>query len=117
MAAAKMNLPVIEKGATYRHTLIWEDATGTPIDMTNCTAKLQIREDIFSPELLCELNTENNGLVIAPLTGRINLFISATDTSALVGFGGAYDLEIYRMNGDTTRLIEGGVAFKPEVTR
>ena len=117
MAAAKINLPVIEKGATYRHTLIWEDTNGTPIDLTNCTARLQIRADVFATELLCELNTDNSGIVIAQLLGRIDLFISAADTSTLDGLGGAYDLEIYRLNGDTTRLIEGGVAFKPEVTR
>ncbi len=117
MAAAKINLPVIEKGATYRHTLIWADANGTPINLSNCTARLQIRADVFATDFLCELNTDNTGLVIDPLLGRIDLFISAIDTSALEGYGGAYDLEIYRMNGDTTRLAEGGVAFKPEVTR
>jgi len=49
--------------------------------------------------------------------GKIELYISSADTSALVGFGGVYDMEVYFSNGDVIRLIEGRVTFKPEVTR
>lgn len=117
MAASKLNLPIIEKGATYRHTLIWKDSLNAPINLTGCTAKLQVRETIDSASPLLELSTVNLGLVITPLLGKIELYISDEATTLLNGTGGVYDLEVYFSNGDTTRLIEGKVTFKAEVTR
>lgn len=117
MSAARLNLPVIEKGATYRHTLTWADALNVPINLTGCTAKLQVRETIDSALILLELSTANTGLVITPLIGKIDFYISDEITTTLVGIGGVYDLEIYFANGDTTRLVEGKITFKPEVTR
>ncbi|CAB4169237.1 hypothetical protein UFOVP1516_67 [uncultured Caudovirales phage] len=117
MSASTLNLPVIEKGATYRHTLTWTDAIGAAINLTGCTAKLQVRTSITSSTVVLELSSVNNRIIITPLTGVIELYISATDTMALSGTGGVYDLEIYFSNGDITRLIEGSVVFKNEVTR
>jgi hypothetical protein len=117
MSASKLNLPVIEKGATYRHTLYWQDSLNVPINLTNCTAKLQVRATIESSIILLELSTSNLGLTITPLLGQIDLYISDEATTLLTGIGGVYDLEIYFNNGDTTRLIEGKVVFKAEVTR
>lgn len=117
MSASKLNLPSIEKGATYRHTLFWKDSTNTPINLTGCSAKMQIRDTIDSTVVRLELSTINNRLLITPLLGKIDLYISDIDTTALVGLGGIYDLEVYFSNGDTARLIEGKITFKPEVTR
>jgi len=117
MAASKLNLPIVEKGATYRHTLFWKDSTNTPIQLTGCESRIQVRDSIDSPDVIIELSTENGRIILFPLLGRIDLYISSTDTSALVGFGGVYDMEVYFTNGDIVRLIEGRVTFKPEVTR
>ena len=117
MAASKLNLPIVEKGATYRHTLFWKDSSNVAIDLTGCTAKLQVRESVDSESVIVELSTENDRIIIDPELGKIDLFISDEDTTVLDGFGGVYDLEVYLSNGDTTRLIEGRMTFKPEVTR
>jgi hypothetical protein len=117
MAASKLNLPIVEKGATYRHTLFWKDSSNVAIDLTGCTAKLQVRESVDSDIVIVELSTANNRIIIDHTLGKIDLFISDEDTTVLDGFGGVYDLEIYQSNGDTTRLIEGRMTFKPEVTR
>jgi len=117
MAAAKVDLPVIEKGATWRHTLLWRDAGGTAIDLTGAAARLQIRETAEQAEYLLDLSSDNGGILITPLLGQLELVISAALTGAVVGRSGVYDLEIYHANGEVTRLIEGSVVFKPEVTR
>ncbi len=114
--AATLNLPIIEKGATYRHKLVWNDSLGAPINLTGATAKMQVRSSVASPDILLELSTENSRIIITPLTGTLELIISATDTALLSGRGGAYDLEIVQA-GATTRLIEGKIVFKDEVTR
>jgi hypothetical protein len=117
MAAGKLNLPSIEKGATYRHTLYWKDKSNVAINMTGCTAKLQIRETISSPTVLLELSTTNGYIIITGTIGKIELYIPDEVTTLLVGSGGIYDLEIYWTDGDITRLVEGKWAFKDEVTR
>lgn len=117
MAAGKVNLPSIEKGATYRHTLYWKDKSGVAIDLTGCSAKMQVRESVDSSVVLLELSSANGGITITPLTGKIDLYLSDENSTLLVGLGGIYDLEIYWPNGDVTRLVEGKLAFKPEVTR
>jgi hypothetical protein len=117
MAAAKLTLPVIEKGATYRNTLYWKDSLNVAINLTGCTAKLQVRDTIDTVIPSLELSTLNGGIIITPLTGKIDLYIASNITTLLVGTGGVYDLEIYLANGDITRLIEGKVVYKAEVTR
>jgi len=117
MSASKLNLPSIEKGATYRHTLFWKDSANTAINLTGCTAKMQVRDNVEASIIRIELSTTNNRLTITPLLGKIELYISDEDSTALVGLGGVYDLEVYFANGDTTRLVEGKITFKPEVTR
>lgn len=117
MTAARTVLPSIEKGATYRHTLIWKDSTGNVINLTGCQAKLQVRESITSGNVLLELSTTNGGIIITPLLGKIELYLASAASTSLDGTGGVYDLEVYFSNGDVTRLIEGKISFKDEVTR
>jgi len=117
MPAAKLTLPPIEKGATYRHTLYWKDKNGTAINLTGCTAKMQVRESTDSTTVLLELSSDNSRILFTAIDGKIELYVSDEDTALLSGLGGVYDLEVYHPNGDTTRIIEGKIAFKPEVTR
>lgn len=38
--------------------------TQAVLDLTGCTARMQIRNKVSSPDILCELTTENGGIVI-----------------------------------------------------
>jgi hypothetical protein len=116
MSAAKVNLS-IEKGSTYRNTLYWKDSLNVAINLTGCTARLQVRDTVDTATFTLELTTANGGIIITPLLGQIDLYISAASTTTLIGTGGVYDLEIVFGNGDITRLIEGKVTYKSEVTR
>jgi hypothetical protein len=118
MSASKLNFPAVEKGATYRHSLKWLQPDNiTPVNLTNCSAKVQVRETVGSSVVLLELSTANGRITIDIPTGKISFYISDEDTTTLVGLGGVYDLEIYHPNGDVTRLTEGKWPFKDEVTR
>jgi hypothetical protein len=119
MTAAKVNLPVIEQGATYVHNLLWRapDKT-TPINLTNVSAKMQVRTTLESPTVVIELSTDNGRLSIDGPAGKIHLEITNEDTANLVPVKDAvYDLEIYHINGTVTRLVEGKLSIKAEVTR
>lgn len=118
MPAAKVNLPVIEQGATYRHTLYWKNtATNTPIDLTGCAVRMQIRTAADSPTVICELSTANGRIIVASLLGQIDLFIPSATTKAIKPITAVYDLQVTFANGDVVRLIEGNVVIKIEVTR
>lgn len=107
----------IYQGATFRKRLIWTDAANVPIDLTGCTARMQVRSEVESPTVLLSLTTLNGGITITPLTGTIDLFIRDVDTAAIKWESGVWDLEIVHPNTDVTRLMQGSVSVSPEVTR
>ena len=117
MAAATHNL-VIDKGGRYKKTFkkINTD-TRLPVDLTGYTARMQIREYQSSNTIIVELTTENGGITITPAEGKIDLFISADDTSAITKTKGVYDLELIDSIGDPEKLVRGSVRFPEEVTR
>lgn len=113
---AKLKLTIIQ-GATFRKRLIWSDESKTPIDLTGCTARMQVRPEIESPTVLLPLTTENGGISLTPADGIIDLYISAEDTAAITWESGVYDLEIVHPSTEVTRLVQGSVSVSPEVTR
>lgn len=84
-----------------------------PVDLTGCTARMFIRD--ASGELLLELTTENDRLVIAA-PGRLIITLTANETAAITWTQGRYDLELTMSNGDVTRWAEGDVVVSREVT-
>lgn len=115
MAAAKYKLK-LEQGATLRKVFTWK-ADGVEVDLTGYTARMQIRPDIASSDVLATLATDNGGITIEALPGTFTLFLSDIDTAALTFESAVYDLEFVAPNGDVIRLMQGEVTLSPEVTR
>lgn len=107
----------IYQGATFRKRLTWKGPSGTPIDLTGCTARMQVRAEVGSPTVLLELTTENGGIVLGGALGTIDLYTSDEDTGAITWDGGVWDLEIVHPGGEVTRLAQGSISVSPEVTR
>ena len=117
MAAFNVAL-VILQGETYDETVTWKAGDPSlPVDLTGCTARMQIRNIITSTEVLLDLTTDNGGIVLGGVEGTIQRIISATETSAIAWKVGVYDLEIYYPDGRVKRFMEGSVTVSPEVTR
>lgn len=117
MAAAKLKL-VIEQGATFRKLLTWKAGTPlAPVDLTGCTARMQIRATITAAEVLHELTTENGGLTLGGTAGTITMYISPIQTALMAWTAGVWDIEIITSAGDVNRLLYGPVTVSPEVTR
>lgn len=117
----EVNRAIIQ-GATYTQSLTWktaadEDATKTPVDLTGCTARMQVRAKVGASEVLLTLTTENGGISLGGTAGTIDLLIDAEDTAELTWSAGVYDLEIVYPGGQVRRLMYGTVAVSPEVTR
>lgn len=115
---AKLKLTIYQ-GATFRKRLTWTGPapTRTPIDLTGCTARMQVRPDIESATVLVELNTTNGGITLGGVAGTIELFISDEASAAFTWLSGVWDLEIEFASGEVRRLVQGTVSVSPEVTR
>ena len=113
---AKSKLSIYQ-GATFRKRWTFTAPSGAAIDLTGCTARMQVRGKITDAAVLLSLTTENGGIALGGAAGTIDLFVSAVDTAAITWTGGVWDLEIVYAGGDVTRLIGGSVSVSPEVTR
>ena len=107
----------IEQGATFVITLTWKDEEGSLVDLTGCTARMQVRKIVASETVLLELTTGNGRISIDVVKGEITLTVSATDTASLTWKTAVYDLEIVHPDSTITRLLQGNVIISREVTR
>jgi hypothetical protein len=126
MAAGRYSF-VIEQGATLNLELQYKDSTGTPINLTGCGGKMQIRPSVSSTTasitLSSSLAADGTGLNFSgsngatpPTSGSIGVYISAISSSMLDFNNGVYDLEI-TSGSFVTRILEGQVKLSLNVTR
>lgn len=106
----------IEQGATFNKQLTWKDSVGNPVNLTGYTARLQIRTSLTESTTIASL-TQGSGITLGGALGTIVLLLSAVQTAAITQTKGVYDLELQSGDGTVTRLLEGKVTIKPEVTR
>lgn len=108
-----------DQGATFARRFIWKTDTATPtaVDVTTYDARMHIRTSIDAASTVLELTTENGRIVLGGDNGYVDLFISADDTTLLESGTYRYDLEMVAADGFVTRLAEGKIKIRPEVTR
>lgn len=118
MQPASLDL-TIYKGSTFVKSIQWK--TGDPavaVDLSGCTARMQVRKSPCDSVILESLTTDNNKIVITePLNGKLEIRISAETSSAYSFISGVYDLELVFQDGTVIRLLEGGFTALPEVTK
>lgn len=87
-----------------------------PVDISEYTARMQIREKLASTTVLHELTTENYGVILDNTNKTITLNISAADTANFTFKSAVYSLEL--VNGDVVvPFIYGNLTLESEVTR
>lgn len=126
MAAGKYSF-TIEQGATTNFQVVYQDASGNPINLSGYHARMQIRETKASSTVICRLSSSrdsdgtglnlsgsNNNLPLS--SGSIGVYISAASSSNFNFDTAVYDLEL--VSGSfVTRLIQGVIKLDKEVTR
>jgi hypothetical protein len=106
----------IEQGATFQMSLTWKDSTGSPVNLTGYSARMQVRSSYESEDTLVSLTSTGGDIVLGGALGTIAVTIAATVTGPLVCEEAVYDLEL--INGtQITRLIQGKATVSREVTR
>ena len=114
MSAGKYNI-LCEQGATFSQVITWTDSEDVAIDLTDYTAKMQVRRSEASPNSSLELSTENGGISLNS-SGEVSLTISSADTADISSGQYVYDLEM-TTGETTTRLIQGTFTVSAEVTK
>ena len=104
---------VIDQGSTFALTITVSDALANPLDLTQYSARAQLRKTYGSATY-----TAFSVLIGTPrFEGEITISLTAEQTSALKAGRYVYDIEIYDNEDNVTRVLEGIITVTPEVTR
>ena len=107
---------VCPQGATFDILLTWKDDNGDPVDLTGCSASMQVRPSYSSPMPLIDIYS-GDGITLGDLAGTIHLVVDAPITAAVPPGNFVYDLKIEFPSGAVTRLLQGKWQHTSEVTR
>jgi hypothetical protein len=89
-----------------------------PVNLTGCTAALQLRSLPNDPTAALTLTTTNGGITLTALTGNIAVTATATQTRAIDEGYYYYDLEVTNTaSGVVTRIAQGQILVSAEITR
>lgn len=106
----------IDQGADWYITFVYENPDGTPVNVTDYTAALQVRTSPLAKTAVLTLTSES-GITITPLTGTFACHATNEQTNAITNGKYAYDLEITSPYNIVTRLVQGTIEVSPQVTR
>lgn len=115
MAATKYDFD-IEKGSSFKISLIYKDSEGNPVDLTNWCARLVWKTNLNVTQAFSTENLDANlyKFFIDGPTGKITLLIPAHTTNGFSFKSAKYDLELqspddlYAGGGKfTTRILYG----------
>ena len=115
----QINLTIYQGSSFKRAWELADTESGSPINLTGYTAKMQVRGKIKDTDPIVDLSTENGGItiVMGEDTTTMTVYIPASVTTGILVSKGVYDLELTDTLGDIYRLMEGSVTISKEVTR
>jgi len=107
----------VDQNTTFTFTVEYKDNDGDPIDLTDCSAKMQVRDTKGGSKLAFTLTSPSTGgITIDGPNGKLTIKITPTQTNKLFYPKSAYDLMIVDSNGNKTKLIEGFMTLSRSVT-
>ena len=108
MSAAAYDI-VVERYAAWSQEFVYKDASGVPVNLAGASARMQVRKNRKSDEVLLEL-TDQDGITLGE-KGEIEMFANEAETADW-DFDGVYDLKV-----NEERVLEGDFRVKAGVTR
>ena len=114
MALAKKSKQklICPQGKTFRLVMNFSDSNGAVIDLTDYTARIEIRDTFPTATSVADdanvifaLTTENGGIDIDPLLGKVSLFIAKEDTASFPVASYFWELELISGSGETPYIM------------
>ena len=106
----------VDQNTTFSFILEYKDSSGNAINLTNATAKLQVRDTKGGAKLAVTLTSPSGGIVITPLLGKLTVKMTPTQTNKLFYPKSSYDLMVIDSNGNKIKLLEGFLTLSRSVT-
>jgi len=103
----------IDQGSHFYSVIIVEDILGNIFDLTQFSARGQVRKSYSSSD-----SVEFSTSIINPTEGEINISLSSVQTRNMKAGRYVYDIELYTINPeDTIRVVEGQLIVNPDQSR
>lgn len=111
-------LPTVKNGDTWRFSFVWSN-NNTPIDLTGCTAKMQIRDAANAIVATAPATATSpllpNTITITGLTGTVSVTFSSNFTAPITAGSYKSDLQLTFPDGTVqssstvTITVEAGI--------
>ena len=110
------NIEILQ-GKTISFPLIWGGAT--PINVTGYDARMQIREDASSDEVIASFTVANSRVTIGTTNGLITFSMTAADSAALTPGEYFYEIEVIDSSGlvISSKELRGRCTIIAEITK
>jgi hypothetical protein len=110
--AAVANLS-IDQGATFTSDITVKDINGNVFDLTGYTANAKMAKGYSSTRTRTVISTT---FATDRTTGVLTISLTANQTATLDAERYVYDVEITSSAGSVTRVLEGIITVRPEVS-
>lgn len=105
---------LIDQGTDFETIVTYSDDTGVANDLTDYTARSQIRKSYYSANATASFTVN----ITDAVNGEITISLDSATSSNVKAGRYLYDLELVNnTTSKVTRLIEGIVTFMPEITK
>lgn len=109
-------LATVKRGDTWRFSFVWK-SNGTPIDLSDCTAKMQIRKVCRTRTLLAEVSTSPN-ISIDGINGKVDVVFPADITDGVEPGTHETDLQItFASTGEVRSSQTLSLTVNEDITR
>ena len=102
----------IDQGTDWSVVVTAKDTAGTLIDLSNATISSQLRKNYTSTNFRTITAT-----TLVAVEGTITLNLTAAASAAIISGYYYYDVEVTDGLGLVTRITEGKIHLRPEVTK
>lgn len=113
----EVNFKVIQ-GDTFTIVVTYNNPDGSAVDITDFTAKMDVRDKPGGKVLCASANEENQGIVIDGTNGKITVKFTPAQTKKFTLPNSAYQLKIINSATNTqTTLLQGYLQVSSAVIR
>lgn len=111
----------LSQGATWRRRFTLSQGTPpVPVDLTDCEARLELRQRVGAPDpadiSVSEIPGDAGVIVINGPAGSLEVTITAAATTVLTARQYVFDLFVEWPNGDVWKVAKGAIANDRAVT-